>query len=350
MARSWNLVADIGGTHARFGALLEGDRCASYEFHHSVSEYPQFSQMIAVLVAEISDVTGWSLPPKQACFAVACPADVEQITFTNSHWEFSRRQLMASLGCPGLILINDFEAVAHGITELGPADLRQLGGDGVEDTSEDSIEDSLEGSLEGKAQENKPKAILGPGTGLGVASLVPHSGGYQVVDTEGGHADFAPSTDLQIEVLKYLLSIYPRVSLERCLSGGGLLNIYRALAHIHAQPAGQEAGDALKHPSEVVDQALAGTNPLAEQALLLFCEVLGSTAGNLALTYGARGGVYIAGGVVPRFEDFFVNSPFRQCFENKGRFAAYLKPIPAYLVTRANLGLLGAAKKLQSLD
>ena len=349
MSRSWNLVADIGGTSARFGALLEGDLGLAYESHHSVREYPQFSQMIAVLLAEISDATGWSFPPKQTCFAVACPADTEQISFTNSHWEFSRSQLMAALGCPQLILINDFEAVAHGITELGPADLRQIGGDSLEDT------------LEGMSEKDTPKAILGPGTGLGVAALVPHSRGYQVVATEGGHADFAPNTDLQIEVLKYLLSIYPRVSLERVLSGGGLLNIYRALSHIRAAPAGlaeraelsglaEQEQAPLKHPSEVVDQALDGTNPVAEQALTLFCEVLGSTTGNLALTYGARGGVYIAGGVVPRFEDFFVNSPFRQCFENKGRFATYLKPIPVYLVTHANLGLLGAAKKLQSLN
>ena len=317
---SWNLVADIGGTNARFAAYLADQPEVLYEFHHAVNEYPQFDQVLGVLTAEIEEMCGWRCPPEQVCFAVACPVDNEIIRFTNSHWAFSRDQLMSTLNCRKVMLINDFEALARGVTELGSDDVRQIGG--------------------GAPRTDKPKVILGAGTGLGVAALVPHNDGYQVIDSEGGHADFAPVGDLQVEVLRYLRRSHSRVSLERLLSGAGLLNIYAALSHIHDHQS------ALTMPSEVVEQALEDNQSIAAQTLDLFCEVIGSTAGNLALTYGARGGIYVAGGIVPRFADYFIGSQFRTYFESKGRFVAYLEPIPTYLVTHANLGLLGATKHI----
>ncbi len=321
MPVSWDLVADIGGTNARFSAFAKGDLTSTYEFHHSVREYPAFSQLIDILREEIARVTGWASPPQRVCLAVACPPDTDMIRFTNSHWEFSREQLMAAFQCRQVSLINDFEAVAHGVTELQFNDRIQIGGDAP--------------------RADKPVAILGAGTGLGVAALVPSRGGYHVVDTEGGHVDFAPNNALQMAVLEHLLKQYPRVSLERVLSGVGLVNIYSAIAKIRGKTR------QLELPAEVVSEALEGTDAVAEETLSLFCDVLGSAAGNLALTYGARGGVYIAGGVVPRFQDFLLASSVRSAFENKGRFSTYLNPIPIFLVTRANLGLLGAAKKLQ---
>ncbi|MDG1311568.1 MAG: glucokinase [Porticoccaceae bacterium] len=324
MGTNWNLVADIGGTNARFSALLnDGSLESKYEFHHSVEEYPQFADLIGGLLSEIAKATGWDNAPANVCMAVACPADSEEIAFTNSHWKFTKTQLKQLLGCEKLSVINDFEAVAHGITELGVEDLVKVGGnDGV---------------------DSKPIGILGAGTGLGVAGLVRHSDGYHVVDTEGGHADYAPIDDAQSAVVNCLRDRYGRVSLERLLSGKGILNIYRALCSIEGADAQFET------PAEVVAAALDNNDDKALQTLNMFCEGMGSAAGNLALTFGAKGGIYIAGGVIPRFQTFFINSGFRSKFEDKGRFVSYLQPIPVYLVIRSNLGLLGAAKKLQQI-
>jgi glucokinase len=173
--------------------------------------------------------------------------------------------------------------------------------------------------------------------------LLPTESGYHVLDTEGGHADYSPINDLQSAVVDYLRGEFGRVSLERLLSGKGLLNIYSALCSI------EEVPKIFSSPAEVVTGALEKADVKALQTLNMFCEGIGAAAGNLALTYGAKGGIYIAGGVIPRFQDFFINSDFRSKFEDKGRFVSYLKPIPVYIVVRENLGLLGAAKKLGRL-
>ena len=181
MSQVWNLVADIGGTNARFAAVLDGEQESRFQFFHSVDEYPQFENLIAILLDEIATATGWHSAPQRACLAVACPADTETIAFTNSHWRFSKSDLKVLLGCDELIVINDFEAVAHGITELDDTDLIQVGGDAP--------------------VKRKAIGILGAGTGLGVAGLVPFENGYQVLDTEGGHADYAPINDQQSAVV-----------------------------------------------------------------------------------------------------------------------------------------------------
>ena len=318
---SWYLIADIGGTNARFAALLHGQLEGQFQFHHSVLEYPAFSDLIIKLRAELATVADIHTAPTAVCLAVACPADSDQISFTNSHWSFTRKELVEWLECEHITLINDFEAVAHGITALTRDDYLQIGGD--------------------TAKPGKAIGLIGAGTGLGMAALLPLEEGYHVLDTEGGHADFAPVDPLQIHVLNYLRAIYGRVSLERLLSGKGLLNLYHAMCDL------QSVEPALNSPAEVVAASLEQTNPQALAALNVFCEAFGATAGNLALTLGARGGIYIAGGVIPRFKEFFIASGFRGKFENKGRFRAYLQPIPVFLVTRDNLGLLGAAKFLQ---
>jgi len=323
MTIEWNLVADIGGTNARFSAVPVGDLESCYEFHHSVEEHPEFADLVEDLLAEIAKATGWDTPPESACFAVACPADVEEIAFTNSHWHFTKTQLKKLLGCNNLFVINDFEAVAHGITELNDNDLVQVGGD--------------------KPVATKPIGILGAGTGLGVAGLVPAENSYHVLDSEGGHADYPPTTDRMAAVVDVLREEYGRVSLERLLSGKGIFNIYRSLCKIN------KIDRAYETPAEVAAAAQGGSDELALQSLNMFCSGMGSAAGNLALTYGAKGGIYIAGGVVPRFIDFFIQSDFRHKFEEKGRFVSYLKPIPIFIVVRENLGLLGAAKKLKQI-
>ncbi|HAZ79495.1 MAG TPA: glucokinase [Porticoccaceae bacterium] len=320
MSQIWNLVADIGGTNARFAAVLSGQLESDFQFFHSVEEYPRFENLIAILLDEIATVTGWTTPPQSVCFAVACPADTDIISFTNSHWVFSKVELKADLGCESLFIINDFEAVAHGITELSDNDLVQVGGQ--------------------SPVKNKAIGILGAGTGLGVAGLIPFDGGYHVVDTEGGHADYAPIDDLQSAVVNCLRAEYGRVSLERLLSGKGLLNIYSALCRLEDVPL------LYSTPAEIVQAALDNSDAKALQTLSMFCEGIGAAAGNLALTFGAKGGIYIAGGVIPRFQEFFLSSEFRCKFEDKGRFVHYLSTIPVFIVVRENLGLLGAAKKL----
>ena len=323
MSQVWNLVADIGGTNARFSAILEGEFESEFQFLHSVDEYPEFENLIEILLEEIGEATGWSSKPKRACFAVACPPDTEIISFTNSHWKFSQTELKRALGCDFLSIINDFEAVAHGITELSSDEFVQIGG--------------------GEAVPNKAIGILGAGTGLGVAALAPHENGYVVLDTEGGHADYSPINDLQSAVVSCLRARFGRVSLERLLSGKGLLNIYSALCSI------EDVKMEFDTPADIVAAALNDAETKALQTLNMFCEGIGAASGNLALTFGAKGGIYIAGGVIPRFQEFFISSAFRSKFEDKGRFVSYLKPIPVYLVIRENLGLLGAAIKLRKI-
>ena len=324
MSTQWSLVADIGGTNARFSAVPLGELESECQFHHSVEEHPEFSELMVDLLKEIAEETGWTNAPVNACFAVACPADSEEIVFTNSHWQFTKTQLKQLLGTDDVYVINDFEAVAHGVTELNDEDVIKVGGD--------------------EPVSGKPIGIIGAGTGLGVAGLVPLADGYHVIDSEGGHADYPPITERMAAVVGILRKEYGRVSLERLLSGKGIFNIYKSLCTVGNKERACET------PAEVVAAAHEGDNKLALQALNMFCSGMGSAAGNLALTYGAKGGIYIAGGVVPRFIEFFMNSEFRHKFEEKGRFVSYLKPIPVYIVVRENLGLLGAAKRLKKIE
>ncbi|MBT3426124.1 MAG: glucokinase [Gammaproteobacteria bacterium] len=324
MKPSWNLVADIGGTNARFAVLLTGEANHLCEFHYSVEQQPQFQLLIESLMQQIAGTTGWSHPPSKVCFAVACPVDMDPLVITNCPWQFSRHDLQQTLDCDNILIINDFAAMAYGVQAISDADVTQIG--------------------IGRAIVNKPIAILGAGTGLGMAALIPGSSRYQVIETEGGHADFAPLNDLQIHINETLKKEYGHVSLERLLSGPGLLNIYKALA------GNSSDKQRFQQPRQLVEAALHGRDETALQVLELFSEVMGAAAGNLALTYGARGGVYITGGVIPRFEQLFIASRFRQKFEDKGRFRPYLSNIPTFLVTRDNLGLFGAAMSLNTTE
>ena len=211
---TWYLVADIGGTNARFSALKPGQLESELQFFHSVDEYPNFENLLEIIINEIGQVTGWENPPYKACFAVACPADADRISFTNSHWSFSQSKIKKFLKCESLIVINDFEAVAHGIMELKDDEVIQIGG--------------------GLPVKNRAIGILGAGTGLGVAGLLPYDGGYHIIESEGGHSDYSPISEAQGEVVRRLRAKFGRVSLERLLSGKGIFNIYLALCEIRA--------------------------------------------------------------------------------------------------------------------
>lgn len=318
--KHWNLVADIGGTNARFG-LMDSSSCTLQRVtRYSVAQFAQFNDALQHYLDHIAGLGVWQAAPQAACLAVACVVDKREVEFTNSPWVINRQEVSRRLNGAKIDIINDFTAVGHAVADLKAQDWHQIGA--------------------GVSLANKPIAILGPGTGLGVSALVPAGTGYQVLDGEGGHVDFAPVDVQEIAVLQVLTRRFGRVSAERLLSGAGLLNIYSALAELAGQSIVQQT------PEQMTSAALDGLDPLAMQSLHMFCRVLGSVAGNLALTLGAKGGVYIAGGIVPRFIGFLEQSDFRQRFESKGRFQSYLADVSVRVVTKNNLGLYGAVKKL----
>lgn len=314
MQQRWNLVADVGGTNARFAVAVAGNIELQCMRRFSVAEYENFSDAFYAYLREVRR-PGFAPRPDAACLAVASVVGGEAIQFTNSAWSLDRKALSEHLGTP-IQLINDFVAVGYGITRLSPADWFELRG--------------------GDVAAGHPIAVLGAGTGLGMCILVPVDAGYQIIDGEGGHVDFAPVDAREIAVLQCLDARFGRVSVERLLSGPGILNIYSALAEMSDQ------APAFAEPAAITAAALKGDDSLAVEALQMFCRILGSTAGNLALTAGARGGVYIAGGIAPRIWRFLTASEFSARFEAKGRFSDYVRDIPVRLVTREHIGLEGA--------
>lgn len=325
MKNDWNLVADIGGTNARFGLYCRQSQSLDRIESYAVSDYPRLEDALTQFLHSIAGADAYTKYPRFACLAVASAPNTETIKFTNSSWEFSKSGMSELLGGAALSVINDFEAVGYAIPQLKESDFHEIGGH--------------------SAITDKPIVVLGPGTGLGVASLVPSENeGFRVIGGEGGHADFAPVTPLELSILEQLQKRFERVSIERVLSGQGIVNLYQAIATIK----GREI--TLATPAQIAEAANQGKDTLAISAMNAFFAILGSTAGNLALTLGAFGGVYIAGGISPRYPDLLKNSECRARFEAKGRFKDYLQPIPLRLITKDNLGLLGAAQYLTLVE
>jgi glucokinase len=309
------LVADIGGTNARL-AIADLD---TLELANAVSLRREgFPSLEAV--AE-SYLKGVAERPSAAAFAVAGPVVGEEIKLTNSPWSFRREALRTALGLNECLLLNDFEALAHALPHLAPSDLQQIGGSAP--------------------VERAPKVVLGPGTGLGVAGLVWSPSGWVAVASEGGHAALAVEDAREFAMLERLVRGRERLSVEGVVSGPGLAQTYRVLAEMAGQPVAP-----LEAP-EVVQRALGGHDPFAKEALERFAVWLGRFAGDAALFFGARGGVYIGGGIAPRMVDALSAGTFRRAFEAKGRMTPYLAPIPVHVIligTRA--ALKGAAAAL----
>ncbi len=306
------LVGDVGGTNARFGLVWE----KSGE-PRSVRVYPcaEFSTLGEAIDAYLSSVEGER--PTRAAIAVATAVTDDWVQMTNHVWRFSIEETRRALGLEQLVVLNDFTALAMALPQLGPKELRQVGG--------------------GEAVADTPLALLGPGTGLGVSGLIPAGGGWVPLQGEGGHVSFSPVTEQEIEILRILSRRYGHVSAERLLSGPGLVNLYQA----HAVLEGVEALPCL--PEEITSRGVAGSCVLCSAALESFCAILGTIAGNLALTLGARGGVYIGGGIVPRLGHYFESSQFRNRFTEKGRFSTYLAAIPSFVIVAKYPALAGAA-------
>ncbi len=315
------LIADIGGTNARFALARPGAEPA----HPLVLPCADFAGPAEAAEAYLRRVTPDSRP-KRAAFAIASPVTGDEVEMTNHVWRFSIAAVRRRLGLERLDVINDFAAVALSVPLLDDAHRRAIGG--------------------GTAAPGAPVALLGPGTGLGVSALVPAGRGWLPLATEGGHATMPAADEREAAVLAWLRGVYEHVSAERVLSGPGLVNLYGALAAVDgttAQPA---------TPREVSARALAGACPICAEALAMFFAMLGTVAGNLALSLGARGGVHVAGGIVPQMLEPLRRSRFRERFEGKGRFADYMAAIPTWVVTHpypAFLGLGGLATRTLSI-
>jgi glucokinase len=310
------LLADIGGTYARFALEMgKGD------FQHVASlrceDYPNF---YAAMRAYLDGLPSLSIV--HAAVAIANPVDGDMVSMTNYHWQFSIEDMRQKLGFDTLLIVNDFTALAMALPRLGPNDVRQVGG--------------------GEARKQSVIGLLGPGSGLGVSGLIPAGDGWISLGSEGGHTSFAPRNEREIAILRYVWKHFEHVSFERLVSGPGLELIYRALA----DHAGEAALD-LQAP-EITQRALECVDRHCEDALDVFCALLGTAAANLAVTLGAMGGIYIGGGIVPRLGKYFETSSFRQRFEEKGRFSRYVAAIPTYVITAEHATFIGASQILDA--
>ncbi len=322
LPRPW-LVADIGGTNARFGWLAEGQAHAQHVSTLRAADHAGPAEAARAYLAGLAQALGPAFaPPGAAAFAVATAVGSDLIGLTNSGWVFSRAQTRQALNLAELLILNDFEALALSLPGLEGHQVRPIPSRAATATAE-----TPRGTL----------AVIGPGTGLGVAGLVPTRHGWAAIPGEGGHATLSAADDFESALLAAVRREHAHVSAERLLSGIGLPTLHRGVAAVLGVPAVTlTAGD-------IVDSALAGTDDVCSRTVDTFCALLGSFAGNVALVLGARGGMYIGGGIVPRLGERFFESAFRERFEAKGRFQAYLQAIPTALITDT-LAALGGAK------
>ena len=313
------LVGDIGGTNARL-ALVDTEGHLRNPKTYAAADYAALPDVIG---AYLDSTVGRRRPPR-AVIAVAGPVIDGEIEFTNNDWRISEGELIGSFEFETAKLLNDFAAQAMAAPVLAAENLQRVGPE-------------LSGS------EGAPLVVCGAGTGFGVAGLARSERGDVAVASEGGHMAFAPCNGLEADLLSWLREKHGRVSIERVLSGSGLADLYRALAAVRGK------APELTDERAVLNAGLAG-DLLAGEALNVFCGVLGSVAGDLALTFGARGGVYLSGGVAPRMIALLKSGVFRERFEDKGRLSDYVRDIPTWLIVHPYAALVGAARALHQWD
>jgi glucokinase len=314
------LLGDVGGTNARFGWQANAHSGIEHVLVLPCAAHETLEAAIRTYL-ELK-----SLPmPRTGALGIANPITGDVIRMTNHHWSFSISEMQRSLGLQQLNVINDFTALALALPSIAKDNLVQVGGT--------------------VAEAYAPKALIGAGTGLGVSGLMPTDANdhWVAIAGEGGHVTLAAQTENEYRVIELIRQRYGHVSAERVLSGQGLVDLYLALRQLQKQQPVNVAGAA-----EITAWALQNKDPLALQSIDMFAGFLGSVTGDLALTLGARGGVYLGGGIVPRWLGWFETSQFRERFEAKGRFNAYLKDIPVWVINAAESpALLGAARSLQ---
>nr|WP_255556807.1 glucokinase [Dyella sp. ASV21] len=313
------LAADVGGTHARIGLVSpqpDGPRPVTVlEYHrYACAEWPSLTAVLKDFVGHL----GRAVQVDRCAVASAGYVLGDAIINDNLPWPVSIRDIRDSLGIEQLAVVNDFEAVAYATQFLGHADTTPV------------IESSA-------PQAVGPVLVMGPGTGLGSAVLLPGHPHATVLATEAGQIALAPGNEREIEILRHLARDRAYVSFEHALSGPGLLNLYTAVCALNQQAS------VLTEPSQVTQAALARSDAAAVEALEVFCGLLGSFVGDLVLLYGARGGVFLAGGILPQIRDVLLTSSFRQRFFNKGVMRAFLQQVPVRLMEHGQHGVIGAA-------
>ena len=312
------LVGDIGGTNARF-ALWRDNRLESVRVL-ATADFPGVEQAIIAYLDELGLAPG---AVHAVCLACAGPVSGDLFVFTNNHWRLSRSAFCRDLQVDDLLLINDFSAMALGMTRLEEHERVQV--------------------CPGTAEADRPAVVVGPGTGLGVGTLIGSAAdGWQALPGEGGHVDLPIGSLREAQLWQELYRLNGHIRAEDVLSGGGLLLLYRALCALD----GHE--QTLQSPADITAAALAG-DEVAGQVIDQFSSWLGRVAGNNVLSLGGRGGVYIVGGIVPRFTELFLRSGFARCFAEKGPMSKYMVDVPVWLVTAEYPGLMGAGVALQQL-
>ncbi|TDD85165.1 glucokinase [Actinomadura rubrisoli] len=313
--RPW-LVADVGGTNARF-ALVDGPDGEPYRVRSlSTREHAGLAEAAAAYLERHAQ----GVRPSAACLAVAGPVAGGTFRLTNAGWPAGTPEAVrAHLGLPHLEIVNDFEALALALPRLGADDLVAVGG------------------APPPGADDAPLAVIGPGTGLGVAGLVPTLGGWVPLPGEGGQVDVPAATDREIEVMRLLRAERGAATAEHLLSGDGLVRTRRLLAQIDGVDA---------EPLDAAQISIRRDDPLCAETLLMFCGLLGSHAGNVALTLGARGGVYLGGGILPHIADVLRGSTFRSRFEAKPPVEDYMRAIPTALIVHPGPALVGATVRL----
>ena len=312
------VLGDIGGTNVRFALALRNEITPITSLN--VADYATAADALAAFLKSLPG----DLRPRAAVLACAGPVEDNVVSLTNSPWRVDAGEIERLFGMERVLLVNDFAAVAHALPHLDTGNLCAVGG--------------------GTAKVGRPSVVLGPGTGLGLAAYLPPPQGPAAIVGEGGHATMPAADDREAEVLARLRAGLGHVSAERVVSGDGLVRLYETIAAIDDVAAPQRTA------AGITDAGTAGSCTVSRAALDMFCAMLGTVAGNTALTLGAQGGVYIAGGIVPRIADYFVASDFRRRFEAKGRFRPYLSAIPSWVVLHPEPALLGLSSLLDDRD
>jgi glucokinase len=311
------LVGDVGGTHCRLAmAHVNGTQVSLSDIRHFRNEaFPGLETILAQYLGHTS-------PPAVVCLAVAGPTDGRRVRFTNLAWHIDAEALGARLGLTTVRLINDFVAVGWGLNTLADAGAQ-----------------ALAVLQPGQPVEDGVKAAVGAGTGLGVSIAAPCQGLHRPLPTEGGHIGFAPVNAEQDRLLAFLRGLYGRVSVERILSGPGILDLYRFCA----QAAGQADPPQPSTPEAIGNAALHGQDAVAVHALQLFVTIYGQVAGDIALLSRAQGGIYLAGGIPPKLLPLLRGPAFLAGFHAKGRFSDWMHTVPVHVILDPHIGLRGAA-------
>jgi glucokinase len=315
------LVGDIGGTNARFAWIAAAGAELTEAESLPGSDYPGLTDAMRAYLARHAYPA-----PRRCAIGIANPVVGDHVQMTNHDWSFSISQVQREMGLERFLVINDFTALALSLTALQASDLRQVGG--------------------GKPVDGAPLALLGPGTGLGVSGLLPAGAGPRAIplNGEGGHVTLPAVNEREEQVIAALRRRFGHASAERALSGPGIVTLHQALQELGGGPA------VALSAADITARALAGGDPHCVETMDLFFSLLGTVAGNLALSLGSLGGVYIGGGIVPRTGTQIDRSRFRASFEGKGRFRSYLQGIPVYVIeAKMSPALVGAARALDDL-